>query len=483
MKKAQNSDVFEPLTAVSSVDGRYRSYGDIISGSFSEFALIKNRTRVECEYLIALSEIRDAGIRKLTAGEKRMLRDIAENFSLEDARVVKRIEREGYGGVPATNHDVKAVEYFLKQKLQDSSLEDISEWLHFALTSEDIDNIAYALMFRSVLESALLPALEELRTVLGTLAKKYAATPMLARTHGQPATPTTFGKEMRVFQERLRSQYERPTKSFMLVKFGGATGNWNAHVAAAPKVNWLAFSKKFVGSFNSLKSGLSKSTGSDSGIRLVLNETTTQIEPHDTYAELFDTLRRINVILIDFSQDIWRYVSDGWIVQKPRAGDVGSSTMPHKVNPIDFENAEGNLGIANALFNHFSNKLPISRLQRDLSDSTVKRTFGLALAHSYIGYRAIAKGLGKIEVNEKAMREVLTAHPEVIAEAIQTILRKEGVEVPYEKLKALTRGRTMTLDDFSAFIDSLSVAADLKKRLKMLRPENYIGLAAEIAKR
>ncbi len=458
---------FDPLLSVSSLDGRYRTYADIISGSFSEFSLLRNRIAVECEYLIALSETKGTGIRKLTADEKKTLRGIAENFTLEEAKIVKKIEQDGYEGIPATNHDVKAIEYYLKLKVKGTSLDDVIEWLHFALTSEDVDNIAYALMLRSTLDDALLPALGILEKTLDGLATKYAATPMLARTHGQPASPTTFGKEMRVFDARLTRQLEQLKARSILVKLGGATGNFNAHMAALPEVDWQAFAKKFVASFDK---------------NFELNGFTTQIEPHDTYAELFDNLARVNTILIGFSQDVWRYVSDGWITQKPKEGEVGSSAMPHKVNPIDFENAEGNLGVANALCAHFSHKLPISRLQRDLSDSTVKRTFGLAFGHSYIAYRVLAKGLGKISVNETAMLEALQEHPEVVAEAIQTVLRREGVEVPYEKLKALTRGKKVTMEDFATFIDGLDVSAEVKKTLKQFRPENYIGIADKIAK-
>ena len=312
---------------------------------------------------------------------------------------------------------------------------------------------------------------------------------MVARTHGQPASPTTFGKEMRVFEMRIARQMKQLSGRSILVKFAGATGNYNAHVVAVPDVDWQEFAKKFVERFN--EHGLQGATLGNSkgrtlraydGIRLELNEFTTQIEPHDTYAELFDNLRRVNTILIGFSQDMWRYISDGWITQKPKAGEIGSSAMPHKVNPIDFENAEGNFGVANSLFEHFSRKLPISRLQRDLSDSTVERTFGTAFAHSLIGYKSLLKGLGKVNVNEKAMLEDLQEHPEVIAEAIQTVLRREGVDVPYEKLKELTRGRQVTLEDFAKFIDGLSVAEKVKKHLKALRPGNYIGLAENIAK-
>ena len=460
---------FEPLTAISSIDGRYRDAAVALAEYFSEYGLIKHRVFVECEYLIALSENRKIGIRTLSDKEKKTLRTIAE-ISLEDAHIVKKLEKAGYNGIPATNHDVKAVEYFLKSKLKGTSLEDVTEWIHFALTSEDVNSVAYGFALRSSLEAVILPALSEIEKSLDFAVKKHAETPMLARTHGQPASPTTFGKEMLVFKTRLVRQYDGLTKSIILVKFGGATGNWNAHSIASPDVDWLAFARKFVSRLNEGRK-----------IKLELNEVTTQIEPHDTYAELFDNLRRINTILVDFSEDMWRYISDGWIIQKTKEGEIGSSAMPHKVNPIDFENAEGNLGIANALFEHFSRKLPISRLQRDLSDSTVERTFGTAFAHSLIGYTSLVRGLGKIAVNEKVMLEILQSHPEVLAEAFQTVLRKEGVAVPYEKLKELTRGKQVTLADFAKFIDGLSVSDKVKKRLKSLRPENYIGLAAKIA--
>ncbi|MCR4280920.1 MAG: adenylosuccinate lyase, partial [Candidatus Kaiserbacteria bacterium] len=451
----------EPLTAVSSVDGRYRDISAVLSEYFSEYGLIHKRLIVECEYLIALSETPGVGVRKLTKDEKVLLRELP-NISVADGRIVKKIEKEGFEGIPATNHDVKAVEYFLKKKLAGTSLGDIAEWAHFGLTSEDVNSIAHGFALRSALQGVIVPAIEDVRGVLEDLAKKHASTSMLARTHGQYASPTTFGKEMRVFESRIARQLEQLQTRTVLVKFGGATGNFNAHVASVPNVDWPAFAKKFVNGLNE-----------DYKIKIELNNATTQIEPHDTYAELFDNLRRVNTILTGFSQDMWRYISDGWITQKPKEGEVGSSAMPHKVNPIDFENAEGNFGVANALFEHFSRKLPISRLQRDLSDSTVERTFGTAFAHSLIGYKSLLKGLGKVSVNESAMLEDLQAHPEVLAEAIQTVLRKEGVDVPYEKLKDLTRGQQVTLADFAKFIDGLSVDQKIKKQLKALRPENY----------
>ena len=462
-----NESTSYQLSAISSIDGRYRTIVASLAEHFSEYGLIRKRITVECEYLLALSE---AGVIRALSKEEKVILQQLPHISLEEAAIVKKIEKEGYEGIPATNHDVKAVEYFIKKRLAATSLKDIAEWTHFALTSEDINSASYGMALRASLQSVIFPALSEIQAALGALAKEHAGTPMLARTHGQSASPTTFGKEMRVFETRLARQLEQLHSRSILVKFGGATGNYNAHVAAMPDVDWREFSRKFVVRLN---------VGYK--IPLELNEFTTQIEPHDTYAELFDNLRRIDTILLDLSQDVWRYISDGWLTQKTKEGEVGSSAMPHKVNPIDFENAEGNLGLANALFNHFSNKLPVSRLQRDLSDSTVERTFGSAFAHSLIAYASLARGLEKLSVNEEAVRSDLTAHPEVLAEAIQTILRREGVEVPYEKLKELTRGREVTLEDFAKFIDGLALASTVKKQLKALRPENYIGLAKEIA--
>lgn len=434
------------------------------------------RVLVECEYLIALSHTRKLGLRTLEADEEEKVRAL-EKVSLIDARIVKKIEREGlpaqagFEGIPATNHDVKAIEYFIKWRLKGTPLEDVLEWIHFALTSEDVDNLGDTLLLRGALENVLLPALEEVRGRIDKMAREHASRPMLARTHGQSASPTTFGKEMRVFEVRLARQIEQLRTRKILVKWAGATGNFNAHMVGAPEIDWPRFARNFVSYFNK-----------EHEIKLEYAPATTQIVPYDSYAETFDNLRRINTIFIGFAQDIWRYVSDGWIAQKPKEGETGSSTMPHKVNPIDFENAEGNFGVANALFEHFSRKLPISRLQRDLSDSTVKRTFGTALAHSLIGYKALLRGLLKISVNKEKMLEALREHPEVLAEAIQTALRREGVAVPYEKLKSLTRGRKVSLADFAKFIDGLDVDTKVKKRLKALRPETYIGLASDIAR-
>lgn len=472
MNEEVKNPILDTLTAISSIDGRYRAAVAPLAEHFSEYGLIRKRLTVECEYLLALS--RKGIIRKLTKEEEVSLQQLP-HISIEEAGIVKKIEKEGYESadwqIPATNHDVKAIEYFIKKKLEKTSLKDIAEWTHFGLTSEDVNSIAYGIALRGALQSEVIPAIESVRATLETLAKEQAATPMLARTHGQSATPTTFGKEMRVFETRIARQLKQLSERSILVKFGGATGGFNAHVVALPNVDWQDFAKKFVAQLN---------VGYK--IPLELNTITTQIEPHDTYAELFDNMRRINTILTDFSQDMWRYISDGWITQKPKEGEVGSSAMPHKVNPIDFENAEGNLGIAGTLFEYFSRKLPVSRLQRDLSDSTVERMFGTAFAHSLVAYKALMRGLSKVAINSEMMLKVLQEHPEVVAEAIQTVLRREGVAVPYEKLKELTRGRTVTIGDFATFIEGLSVSDAVKKQLKELRPENYLGNSEKIAR-
>lgn len=451
------------INSISPIDGRYRKNSEALSNYFSERALIKYRIIIEGEYIISLSEHSSIDLRKFTEKEKKFVRSLYE-ISEEDALRVKEIES-------VTNHDVKAVEYYLKEKFSKNSLRDTVEWLHFALTSEDVNNMAYALMIRDALSDVIIPSLTTIQKELDSLALKNLF-PMLARTHGQPATPTVFGKEIRIFWSRLERQVQALKSLEILVKLNGATGNYNAQVAAYPKVDWQKFTAAYIKKLNSDKR---KNT-------LTINVHTTQIEPHDTYAEIFDTCKRINVILTDFSQDIWRYISDGWIIQKALAGEIGSSTMPHKVNPIDFENAEGNFGIANALFGYFGLKLPISRLQRDLSDSTVERNFGVAFAHSLIGYKALLKGLGKISPNKEKIISELNKHPEVLAEAIQVILRREAVEKPYEKLKELTRGKEITLKDISTFIDTLPVSDKVKKELKHLTPENYIGIGKELAK-
>src|SRR3989338_24884 len=354
------------LDSISPVDGRYNTHTDELRGIFSESGLIRARLMVEGEYLIALSELSGVGPREFTGDEKKTIRALYD-ISAEEIQIVKDIETKGFEDIKATNHDVKAVEYFIKYKLKTTTLKDSLEWIHFALTSEDTNNLAYGLMLSESLSEALIPKLDEIFEKLEQFARDYKDIAILSRTHGQPASPTTFGKEFKVFSARIRRQLEQLDNHKILVKLNGATGNYSAHMAAYPKIDWQGFSKRFV-----------ESLSQDRSVKLELNPVTTQIEPHDSFVEIFDNLRRINTILIGLDEDIWRYISDNWLIQRPIEGEIGSSTMPHKVNPIDFENSEGNLGLANALFNHFSAKLPISRLQRDLSDSTVKRNVGVA---------------------------------------------------------------------------------------------------------
>ena len=449
--------------ALSPIDGRYFEKTRALAPYFSEQALIRYRVTMEGEYLIALSLSGKTALRKFTTSEIKLVRGLSDQFSKNSYKKIKEIER-------TTNHDVKAVEYFMKESLGKTSLKDCVEWVHFAITSEDTNNVAYALMIADALDKVLKPQIKEVVAELNELAGKYKNFPMLARTHGQSASPTTFGKEMRVFATRIEKQLAGLDNIKIEAKLNGATGNWNAHVAAYPNVNWLQFSKKFIDGFNKGRTQ-----------KLQANLITTQIECHDSYVAIFDTLRRINTILLDFNQDMWRYISDDWVVQKPKAGEIGSSTMPHKINPIFFENSEGNLGLANTLFEFFARKLPVSRLQRDLSDSTVERNIGVAFAHSVVAYEYLLTGLSRIEVNKIKVTETLAAHPEVIAEAIQTILRREGQPMPYEQLKELTRGKEVTLLDIHAFINRLKVNDKVKKELLALTPENYTGLASKLA--
>jgi adenylosuccinate lyase len=442
--------------AISPLDGRYFEKTRALAPFFSEQALMRYRVMMEGEYLIALSLSGKTDLRKFTTAEIKTVRALAENFNENSYKKIKEVER-------TTNHDVKAVEYFMKEELTQTSLKDATEWVHFALTSEDTNNIAYALMLSEARDKVMLPKLEEIAASLETLAKRYNDLPMLARTHGQPASPTTFGKEMLVFAARLKRQVSILKSIEISAKLNGATGNWNAHTAAYPKINWLKFSEDFLKKF-----------------KLTPNLLTTQIECHDSYSEIFDALKRINTVLLDFNQDMWRYISDEWVVQKLKAGEVGSSTMPHKINPIFFENSEGNLGLANTLFEFFARKLPVSRLQRDLSDSTVERNMGVAFAHSFVAYEYLLTGLSRIEVNKTKVTQVLAEHPEVIAEAIQTILRREGQPMPYEQLKELTRGKEVTLKDLRAFIKTLKVSDKVKNELLKLTPENYTGLASNL---
>ena len=451
------------LKAIGPVDGRYAAVTAPLAPFFSEEALIRHRIEVEAIYLELLCGLRGAGIRRLSKKEQTILEGLKE-ISAADAVRVKKIEA-------VTRHDMKAAEYFIKEKLAGTSLCDVGELVHFALTSEDVNNIAYALMLSRALERALLPALRGILDELKARAQLHASAPLLARTHGQPAVGTTFGKEFAVFAGRLERQLSTLEKLSISVKFSGAAGNYNAHMAAFPDVDWRAFSRL-----------MAETAGKDLKVKLELTEVATQIEPHDTYAELFDALRRTNTVLLDLAQDMWRYISDDLIVQKPVAGEIGSSTMPQKINPIQFENAEGNLGLANALCAFFSSKLPVSRLQRDLSDSTVERNFGTAFAHSLIAYNSILDALSRSAVDERKAAAGLYEHPAVYAEAVQTILRREGFEKPYEALKELTRGRRITHPDLESFIQRLAIKPAVKAELGRLIAAPYIGLAPELAR-
>jgi adenylosuccinate lyase len=440
------------LTAISPIDGRYRAQVAVFAPYFSEFGLIRYRVRVEVEYFLFLAEKK---VIKLPAKVKpAKLRSIYEQFSEADALKIKTIEK-------TTNHDVKAVEYFLKEKLETMGAGDSLEWVHFGLTSQDINNTAIPLSWKEALEEEYLPLLLNTHLHLYHLAQDWKGIPMLARTHGQPASPTTLGKEWMVFVERLEGQIDQLLNIPFAAKFGGATGNFNAHKVAFPAMDWVKFGNDFV----EKKLGLDRM------------QYTTQIEHYDSFAAQFDALKRINTILTDLCRDVWQYISMEYFKQKVKTGEVGSSAMPHKVNPIDFENAEGNLGIANAIFEHLSAKLPISRLQRDLTDSTVLRNVGVPLAHSFIALKSLEKGLNKLLLNKEKMQEDLEKNWAVVAEAIQTVLRRENYPQPYEALKALTRGKSsISKKDIHEFIDTLKVSAKVKKELKTITPHNYIGV-------
>lgn len=445
------------ILALSPLDGRYQSKATELAESFSEFALIKYRVLVEIHWLIALCE--ETGIpeaKPLNSDQKKLLLSFYENFTVADAQKIKDIEK-------TTNHDVKAVEYYLKDRFVGTALEPISEFIHFSCTSEDINNLAHALMLQSglvVVKKYMNQTHEKLRN----LSEELKTVSMLSRTHGQTASPTTLGKELAVFVHRLERQFSILNSCEILGKINGAVGNFNAHLVAYPKVDWVNLAKKVI----------------EKNLGLKQNLFTTQIEPHDYMAEIFDAMARWNTILIDLNRDIWTYISMGYFKQKTIKGEIGSSTMPHKVNPIDFENSEGNLGLANAVFHHFSTKLPISRLQRDLTDSTVLRNMGVAFGYSLVAYQSTLKGLGKLIVNEKQLAEDLNAAWEVLAEPIQTVMRKAFIEKPYEKLKELTRGNEITPELISKFIDSLALSEQDKKVLKNLTPSNYVGIAEQI---
>lgn len=442
------------LLAVSPIDGRYHSKTEALSEYFSEAALISYRVKVEVEYFIALCELPLPQLQSFDASQFEKLRGIYKNFSIDDATEVKELEK-------TSNHDVKAVEYFVKEKLDEFGMGDYREFIHFGLTSQDINNTAMPMMTRDASNYAVMPLLDELMDSLHEKAREWADIPMLARTHGQPASPTRLGKEIDVFIERLQTQIHRLSTIPFSGKFGGATGNFNAHHVAYPDIDWVAFANKF----------LSEKLGIE---RL---QTTTQIEHYDNLAAWFDALRRINTILLDMARDVWSYISMDYFKQKIVAGEVGSSAMPHKVNPIDFENAEGNLGIANALLLHLASKLPISRLQRDLTDSTVTRNIGVPLAHMLIALQSLKKGWAKLLVNKQKISDDLNQNWPVVAEAIQTILRREGFENPYEKLKELTRKNdVIDQEAIAAFIDELQVAEAVKEELRKIAPWNYTGI-------
>ena len=448
------------LTAVSPIDGRYGAKTAALRPMFSEYGLIRHRVLVEARWLQALAaEPSIAEVPPFGPEAQATLDALVRDFDEQDAQAIKAIERK-------TNHDVKAVEYFLKDKIKGcAELEAVGEFIHFACTSEDINNLAHALMLKEGRDQALLPEMRALTAAVRNLAHRYADLPMLSRTHGQPASPTTVGKEMANAACRLQRQQEQVAAVALLGKINGAVGNYNAHLAAYPDLDWPAFAKRFVESLG-----------------LTWNPYTTQIEPHDAIAELFDATARFNTVLLDYCRDLWGYIALGYFKQKTVAGEIGSSTMPHKVNPIDFENAEGNLGIANALLGHLAAKLPVSRWQRDLSDSTVLRNLGVGFGHGLIAYAAALRGIGKLEADAERLRADLDANWEVLAEPIQTVMRRYGIERPYEKLKELTRGRRVDRAGMQAFVNGLELPQEAKDRLLELTPWTYVGDAARQAR-
>jgi adenylosuccinate lyase len=463
MNKPNKPDALplNPLTALSPLDGRYQTKTAELRPLFSEYGLIRHRVLVEIRWLMALADHRKIKeVAPFSAATQKLLNGIVADFSEADARRVKEIEAK-------TNHDVKAIEYFLKEKTRGNrEVARCTEFIHFACTSEDINNLAYALMLKQSRDEVLLPRLDRLIAAMTDLASRHADQPMLARTHGQPASPTTLGKEMANFAYRLKRTRQQVADVPMLGKINGAVGNYNAHLAAYPELDWPAFARSFV-----------------EKLGLDWNPYTTQIEPHDYIAELLDAAARCNTILIDFNRDVWGYISLGYFKQKVVKGEVGSSTMPHKVNPIDFENSEGNLGLANALFRHLAEKLPVSRFQRDLTDSTVLRNLGVAFGYMLLAGDSCLNGIGKLEVNAERLRQDLDQNWEVLAEPVQTVMRRHGVEQAYEKLKELTRGKTgITRESMQVFIRTLDIPNDAKKRLLALTPDTYTGNAAAQAR-
>ena len=448
---------YDNLTAISPIDGRYASKCGEFRDVFSEYGLVKRRVLVECAWLEALCDAREIReCKPLSAAERKALRAIADGFSVADAQRVKDIEK-------TTNHDVKAVEYFLKEKVAGTSLESRSEFIHFGCTSEDINNMSHALMLRDG-KAVLRAAMDDVTATIAKMAKASASVPMLAHTHGQPASPTTVGKELAVVSRRLKRQAAEIDRLVMPAKMNGAVGNFNAHLSAYPAVDWERLSGKVISSL---------------GLRQ--NRLTTQIESHDGIAELFDAIQRWNSVLLDFDRDVWMYVSMGYFKQRTVKGEIGSSTMPHKVNPIDFENSEGNLGLANAMLGFLARKLPVSRMQRDLTDSTVLRNMGVAFGYSLVAAKSTLKGLGKLEMNPERLAEDLDRNWEVLAEPIQTVMRKVGMENPYERLKELTRGRRVTAETMKEYIEGLELPSADKKRLLSLTPAKYVGQASKLA--
>jgi adenylosuccinate lyase len=450
----------DSLLAISPIDGRYARQSSELREIFSEYGLIKNRVIVEIEWLKLLAnENAIHEVPGLSEAANKTLDNIITEFAVNDAARVKEIES-------TTNHDVKAVEYFLKEKVAaNNELHAINEFIHFACTSEDINNLAYALMLKDARNDVVVSQMDQVISALKNLAQQNASQPMLSRTHGQPASPSTLGKEMANVVARLQRQRDQVNSNPILGKINGAVGNYNAHLSAYPDIDWPALAEKFV-----------------TGLGLQWNSYTTQIEPHDYIAEIFDGIARFNTILIDFDRDVWSYISLGYFKQRTVAGEVGSSTMPHKVNPIDFENSEGNLGLANAILSHLSQKLPISRWQRDLTDSTVLRNLGVGIAHSLIAYKATLKGIGKLEINSQRLNEDLDNNWEILAEPIQTVMRRYGIEKPYEKLKDLTRGQSINQETIQKFIQTLDIPEDAKQRLLEMTPHTYVGNAEDQAK-
>ena len=449
------------ITSISPIDGRYSRQTESLKPVFSEFGLIKNRVKIEILWLIALSN--DKEIKELPKFSKQSLKYLDQlflDFSEKDAKAVKEIESK-------TNHDVKAVEYWLRNQLKKKKLNKANEFIHFSLTSEDVNNLAYALMLKEALSETIVPSIKKISSILKANSKKFASLPMLSRTHGQTASPTTLGKEFANINYRIERQITQLKNQEILGKINGAVGNYNAHISAYPKKNWPAFSKSFI-----------------SSLKLTYNPLTTQIEPHDFIAEIFQNVSRINTILIDLNRDIWGYISLGYFKQKVIKGEIGSSTMPHKVNPIDFENSEGNLGLSNAILSHLAEKLPLSRWQRDLTDSTVLRNIGVGFSYGLIAYNSCIKGLNKLEVNKSIIHEELNQSWEVLAEPIQTVMRKNGIENSYEKLKDITRGKgKISADQIHHFIKNLKISKEDKSYLLELTPHSYIGVAQELAKK